>query len=258
MMKGFRLCLLLVLAAGCGGGPAQPAPVSPVASGASRAQLDSIWQRGMAEYRRGKWNKSATLFERLTLEMSPGDPRMAEARFRLAESHLGQGNHLQATREFRKVSDEMSSDTLAPVALLRAGDAYADLWGRPELDPSYGQTALATYQELVSRYPSSAAAPRAQVRIAALQEKFARKELKAAQFYFKLKAYDSAILYLRDLVANYPKTAAAPEALLKLAEAYRKIDYEEDLRETCSYIRRFHPGLTEAGRFCPKVEGDTT
>ena len=36
----------------------------------------------------------------------------------------------------------------------------------PELDPSYGQTALATYQELLNRYPGGSAAARAQQRIA--------------------------------------------------------------------------------------------
>ena len=81
---------------------------------------------------------------------------------------------------------------------------YADLWRRPELDPSYGQTALATYQELLNRYPGHTAAKRAQERIDDLQERFAFKEYKAALYYMRLKAYDSAILYLKDLVATYP------------------------------------------------------
>ena len=84
------------------------------------------------------------------------------------------------------------------------GDVYADLWRRPELDPSYGQTALATYQELLNRYANSSAAARAQERINELHERFAYKEYRAGLFYFKLKAYDSAILYLKDVVATYP------------------------------------------------------
>ena len=113
------------------------------------------------------------------------------------------GSHLEAAREFRKTSDDTPNDPLAADALLRVGDVYADLWRRPELDPSYGQTALATYQELVNRYPGTTAATRAQARIADLQERFAYKEYRAALYYFKLKAYDSAILYLKDVVATY-------------------------------------------------------
>ena len=138
------------------------------------------------------------------------------------------------------------NDPLAAEALLRVGDAYADLWRRPELDPSYGQTALATYQELLNRYPGTTAAKRAQARIDDLQEHFAYKEYKAALYYFRLKAYDSAILYLKDLVATYPRSAIAPDALIQLVQAYRTLGYKEDVQETCGYIRRFHPERARA------------
>jgi outer membrane protein assembly factor BamD len=128
---------------------------------------------------------------------------------------------------------------------------YADLWRRPELDPTYGQTALATYQELLNRYPGISAATRAQLRIAELNERFAYKTYKAALFYFRLKAYDSAILYFKDLVATYPKASVVPDALVKLVEAYRKLGYREDVQETCDYIRRFHPKAPGANQVCP-------
>ena len=131
------------------------------------------------------------------------------------------------------------------------GDVYAELWRRPELDPTYGQTALATYQELLNRYPDSDAAKRAQLRITELNERFAYKTYKAAMFYFRLKAYDSAILYLKDLIATYPKAAVVPDALVKLVQAYKTLGYREDVQETCGYIRRFHPKAPGAGEVCP-------
>jgi outer membrane protein assembly factor BamD len=175
------------------------------------------------------------------LELAPGDPRIPQARFFLGEARFAMGNHLEAAREFRRVSDETPNDPLAPEALLRVGDVYTDLWRRPELDPSYGQTALATYQELLNRYANTSAAKRAQMRINELEEKFAYKEYRAALYYFKLKAYDSAILYLKDVVATYPRASVAPDALLKLVEAYQRLGYKEDVNETCGYLRRFHP-----------------
>ena len=163
-----------------------------------------------------------------------------------------------AAREFRGFSDDTPNDRLAPEALLRVGDVYTDLWRRPELDPSYGQTALATYQELLNRYANSRAAPRAQARITELQERFAYKEYRAALFYFKLKAYDSAILYLKDVVATYPRSAIAPDALVKLVEAYQRLGYQEDVRETCDYLRRFHPNAVRGGSRCPAPPAGTS
>ena len=126
--------------------------------------------------------------------------------------------------------------------------------GRPELDPSYGQSALATYQELLNRYPTSPAAARGKQRIADLEESFAIKEYKASQYYKKLKAYDSAVLYLRDLVATYPRTSIAPTALISLVGLYNKLGYKEDAAETCGYLRRFHPGAPQTDEVCPQAQ----
>jgi outer membrane protein assembly factor BamD len=243
---------LVVLVAGCGGGgsgrgpAASPAPVS-----ASSAMLDSLWRGAEAAVRHGKWGDAAKLLDRLLLEFPPGDSRIARAHFYLGEAYYAQGRHLEAAREFRKASDETPNDPIAPEALLRLGDVYSDLWRRPELDPTYGQTALATYQELLNRYPSAAAAKRAQLRINELNERFAYKAYRSALFYFRLKAYDSAILYLKDLVATYPKASVVPEALVKLVQAYKTLGYREDVQETCGYIRRFHPKTPGAKEVCP-------
>jgi outer membrane protein assembly factor BamD len=251
----------LVLAAGtlviasCGGGRSPEAggsasAIPPPAEGASAQELDSLFRLAENRVRHGKWGDAIEHLERVLLEFSPGDSRIPRARYFLGEARLAIGSHLEAAREFRRVSDETPNDRLAPDALLRVGDVYADLWRRPELDPSYGQTALATYQELLNRYANTPAATRAQERIDELNERFAYKEYRAALFYYKLKAYDSAILYLKDLVATYPRATIAPDALLKLVDAYRRLGYQEDVKETCGYLRRFHPNALRGRSPC--------
>jgi outer membrane protein assembly factor BamD len=250
-----RLFLLAAaLVAGCGGGRAgngRTAAPAPVATGASAAVIDSLWRQAEQSVRSGQWGEAQKLLDRSLLEFSPGDPRIARAHFYLGEALFAQNRQLEAAREFRKASDETPNDPIAPEALLRLGDVYADLWRRPELDPTYGQTALSTYQELLNRYPGSNAAKRAQLRVTELNERFAAKTYKAAMFYFRLKAYDSAILYLKDLVATYPKAVVVPDALIKLVQAYRALGYREDVQETCGYIRRFHPRAPKIREVCP-------
>ena len=245
-----RLLLLTALACGNGARPSS-GPTPQVQETATAGQVDTLWTRAGHEVRRGKWSDAIKDLERVLLELAPGDSRIAQAHLWLGEAHYATGSQLEAAREFRKASDDTPNDPLAPDALLRVGDAYADLWRRPELDPSYGQTALATYQELVNRYPGTTAASRAQARIADLQERFAFKEYRAALYYFRLKAYDSAILYLKDVVATYPRASVAPDALIKLVQAYRKLGYKEDVQETCGYIRRYHPNAARGSGVCP-------
>ena len=245
-----RVLVLLAFALAACGSRSTPAE-APSPQVASSALVDSLWQQAMAHFRHGEWSKAGLNFERLLLESPPGDPRLVRAHFFLGETFFAQGDQLRAAREFRRVSDETPSDSLAPEALMRTGDAYADLWRRPELDPSYGQQALATYQELLNRYPDAPISVRGQERVATLQNKFAEKQFKAALFYVRLKAYDSAILYLRDLLATYPRAKVAPEALVKLVEAYKAIGYTEEVKETCGYFRTNHPVAPGIDRVFP-------
>jgi outer membrane protein assembly factor BamD len=258
-MRRLGLLGLTALGAACGlpSSDPTPTPITPVSQTATPSEVDSLWDVAGRKFRQGKWSDASTILERLVLEFPPGDSRIPRARLYLGNSYLASKSHLQAVREFRKLSDERPGDPLAPLGLLRAGDAYAELWRRPELDPSYGQTAMATYQELLNRYPESEAATRARARIGALEEKFAIKQYKSAVYYFRLKAYDSAILYLKDLVASYPRTSTAPDALELLVDAYNRLGYEEDVTETCGYLRRFHPSAAQTASACSVEPADS-
>lgn len=247
---------VVVAVAGCGKGKPNTT-VTPINTVATQQEIQDLWRLAGREFARAKWSKAATLYERVTLEVPVGDTLATAAHFRLAECYFGQKQQLQAAREFRKVSDDAPASPLAAEALLRAGDAYADLWRRPELDPTYGQTALATYQELLNRYPDAPAAARARMRIADLEEMFARKDYKTAYYYYRLKAYDSAILYLKDIAASYPRASITPQVLVTLVHAYRKVNYAEDVNETCGYIRRYHPNAAGVDDVCP-VSRDST
>jgi outer membrane protein assembly factor BamD len=261
-----KSCVCLIAAAfvaACGGGrrvadpTAAPAATTAQLESATPQMIDSLWTRAEWSVRHGKWGDAEKLLQRVLLEFRPGDPRITQAHYWVGEAYFARGQQLEAAREFRKASDDTPNHPIAPEALLRVGDVYADLWRRPELDPTYGQTALATYQELLNRYPASNAAKRAQLRVTELNERFAFKTYRAGMFYYRLKAYDSAILYLKDLVATYPKTAAVPDALIKLVQAYRALGYREDVQETCDYIRRFHPQAPKAGEVCPTKHAGT-
>lgn len=245
------LALALVLLAGCGRHRPAAAPV-PAPGGAA---VDSLWARAERAFNNGKWAEAQRFFDRVGPQLTIADPRFLKLHFFQGEILFAQGNHLQAVREFRRVADEQPENPLAPDALVRAGDAYADLWRGPELDPTYGLTAQNVYQEVASRYGGTPAAGRAAIRLAALSEKFAEKEYRSALFYYRFKAWDSAILLFRGVIATYPRSAVVPEALERLVRVYQILRYQEDVKETCAYISQYHPDPAGPRRLCPKDAG---
>jgi len=230
---------LLVLAAACHHA-APNAQIEPVA----------LYQRAMRDFRAGRYQKAQTELQRLQFDLGPRDSLLVRVHFYLAETYAGLGDMITAAREFRRVADDYPSDSLAPFALLRTGDQYGLLWRNPELDPTHGETAVNTYQELLNRYPNSRAAEVAQIRMRSLQNRFAVKDYENGLFYLKRGAYDSAILYFRNLIATYPSATIVPDAYIRLVEAYRAIGYREERDETCAHLQQYFGGREDVRRAC--------
>jgi outer membrane protein assembly factor BamD len=220
-------------------------------------QAEAQLERALTLFRRGDFRRAQLALQRVTFELGPNQPEVAEARYYLAECYFQMGDRVQAASEFRKVADEFPTSEYAPLALLRAGDSNLRLWRRAELDPTYGETALAIYQELAGRYPDTDAAARARPHVRRLENQFAEKTYKNGTFYLKRKAYDSAIIYFKDVIANYPNSERAPDALLRLVDSYRAIGYTQELQETCAHLRRFYPHASGLDRSCPAIPDPT-
>jgi len=249
---------MLMLCAVLGGGAFACHRGPKVAAARPAVQPEVELERAMRLFRRGEFRKAQLIFQRLTFEFSVTQEELAQARYYLAECSFQLGDHVQAASDFRKVADEFSTSPYAPTALLRAGDANLRLWHRPELDPTYGETALAIYQELTGRFPDSDAAARARPHVRRLENQFADKTYKNGMFYLRRKAFDSAIIYFKDVIANYPNAQRAPDALLRLVDSYRAIGYTQEVQETCEHLRRFYPNASRLAASCPAAAATPT
>ncbi len=242
-----RICASVVIAmvVACGGGGTASLVPDPARELA----------RARALLREGRYGKAIPVLQRLAFEFGPSQEEAAEVRYSLGECYFQTGDYGAAIQEFRRASDTYPESPWAPVALLRAGDAHVRMWKRPELDPSQGEAALAIYQELVGRYPGSPAAARGGLHVLELKNRFAEKAYKTGMFYLRRKAYDSAIIYFKEIVASYPDAKRVPDALLRLVDVYRAIRYEDEIEETCVHLRRYYPQAGGIAGRCPAPAG---
>ena len=229
--------------------------VTPVASarGATPGLLDSLWARLDSAHARGKWDEVVTLADRFSLEVPAGDARVTRAHLYRGDAYFGKHDYLAGRARIpprlRRESARRARTGGPPPRgrLLREALARAPSWTRRTADGTGHVSGAA------DRYAGTDAAKLAQARITELNEKFAIKSFKSAQYYMRLKAYDSAIIYLKDLVVSYPRAAIAPTALVRLIDAYRALNYQEDVQETCEYLRKYHAADTEAQKTCAGV-----
>lgn len=211
---------------------------------------DQLYTASLKEFKRGHWDNAQAGFEKLTTDLPPRDSLLPLSYWYLAESHEKMGEHLLAAQSFSRLTETFPDDSLADDAALESARAYRKLWRRPELDPTYGETAVASYNTLIGLYPTSPLIPQAQKELAGLDEWFAEKDYDSGEYYFRRKAWDSANLYFKDVLAKHPNAPKARDAGTKLVQSYKNIGYKDDAADLCGELRQRYPGDKHVSDVC--------
>lgn len=212
---------------------------------------EALYQASLRQFERGKFDNAVAGFEKLTLELAPRDTLAARSFWYLGLSRQRQHDYQLAAQAFNRIFESYPDDSLMDDALFQEGKSYQSMWTRPDRDATYGDAALATYSSLTTYRPDSPLLPEARKEIANLQNMFAVKNYENAMYYFRDKAYDSAILYLKEVLESWPDAPKAKDAGLRLVEAYRAIRYTEDANDACAALRAKYPNEDQVRRTCP-------
>jgi outer membrane protein assembly factor BamD len=242
MFKTKSLLLALLLAA--------PLACKPPFNPKIYPSADKLYQAALAEYKAHRYDNAAKAFEQLTLDLSARDPRLPLAYYYLAQSQEHNGEFLLAAGTYNRLIDAFPQDTLVDDAFYLSGLAYEREWRQPQLDPTYGKNAQTAFESLVGSFPDSKYAPLGKKELDKLDEWFAKKDYDTGYLYLKRKAFDSAIIYFKDVIRLHPNAPTTRDAYLRLHEAYKAIRYVEDARELCDAMRKAYPNDREVSKTC--------
>jgi outer membrane protein assembly factor BamD len=206
---------------------------------------DTLFQYGMERLADRRWGDAADAFQNLLL-MHANHPHSEEARFRLGEAYQGRREWITAAAEFNRVAIEYPAGTWADDARFQTCRSYAQLAPKPQLDQEYTRVAVEHCRSLLAYYPDSEYAPAAQQLISELIERMAEKDYLAGEHYFNRRAFDSAIIYYQDVVAEFPETTWAPRALLRVVQAYERLGYEQEASAARTRLLSEYPTSPEA------------
>lgn len=211
---------------------------------------ESLYVAAKARLDRGRLDDAIAGFEQLTLDLPARDTLLSRSHFWLGIAHERKGEHILAAQSFTRLMESFPDDSLADDALIRAGRAYHRLWRKSYLDPTYGESALTTFNTVLSLYPNSDLRDEAQGEVDRIEAQFAKKDYDTGVHYLKRKAYDPAIIYFTDVVEKFPRTEWARRAQLRLVESYGAINYRAERDEICAALRGRFPGDGEVRQRC--------
>ena len=216
------------------------------------ATNEALYRASMDEFARKRWENAATGLERLTLDLGARDTLLARSHWYLAKTHEARREYLLAAQSYTRLAESFPDDTLAAAALLAAGDSYFKLWRSPTLDQQYGVQSQTQYRLVMSLFPDSPLRAEAEKGSLKVDEWMATKDYEIALHYVRRHAFESSLIYFKDVVKNFPNTSRARDALMRLVETYRRpeLNYREEAKETCAALLTAYAGDKEVIALC--------
>ncbi len=104
------------------------------------------------------------------------------------------------------------------------------------------EQAMAALQDVVNRFPESAYARDARLKIDLARDHLAGKEMNIGRFYERQGLPGAAIGRFRRVVEEYQTTNHVPEALHRLTEIYLQLGLEDEAKRTASVLGHNFPG----------------
>jgi outer membrane protein assembly factor BamD len=104
------------------------------------------------------------------------------------------------------------------------------------------QEAMAALQDVVNRFPDSAYARDARLKIDLCRDHLAGKEMLIGRYYEKQHLYAAAIGRYQRVIDDFQTTNHTPEALSRLTEVYLKLGLVGEAKKTAAVLAYNYPG----------------
>jgi outer membrane protein assembly factor BamD len=104
------------------------------------------------------------------------------------------------------------------------------------------EVAMNALREVVTRFPDTAYARDAKLKIDLCVDHLAGKEMEIGRFYQKQQLYEAAIGRFQRVVDDFQTTNHAPEALARLTEVYLALGLKDQARKSAAVLGYNYPG----------------
>jgi outer membrane protein assembly factor BamD len=189
------------------------------------------YEAGLDEMKQENWVEAGKFYEHVRTKY-PFSKYAALSELRQADSKFLQSRFPEAAESYTAFvtahpTHEEADYAAFRAALSRHNDAPSDFVLFP---PAYekDQKSLRSAAELLTAFlkerPSAKQVPEAKKLLAEVNRKLAAHEVYVAEFYWKRERWAGAAMRYEALVREFPGTPQEPEALLRMGQAYARLE----------------------------------
>jgi outer membrane protein assembly factor BamD len=202
---------------------------------------DLLYSNGIDALRKQSYSTAVKHFDAIQQDY-PYSPWATNAQLMDGYTEYRRNQYTEAVAQLdRFIQLHPSNKDVAYAYYLRALCYYeqiADI-SRDQKGTEEAQTAL---QEVVNRFPDSAYARDARLKIDLCRDHLAGKEMAIGRYYEKQHLYAAAIGRYQRVVDDFQTTNHTPEALARLTEVYLKLGLVGEAKRTASVLSYNYPG----------------
>lgn len=215
---GAVMTAALVVSAGIGLSACQSSVTGTKAAYAEDEPAGSLYNKGLAYINAGKFTDAVKSFDEVDRQ-HPYSEWARKALLMSAFASYRKGDYPTAITSATRYTTLYPGDADAAYAEYIIGQSnFAQI---PDItrDQAATRKALASMQEIITRYPESEYADDARRKIIITRDQLAGKEMQVGRYYLERREYVAAINRFKLVVTDYQDTRHVEEALERLVEA---------------------------------------
>ncbi|MBI0433943.1 outer membrane protein assembly factor BamD [Roseomonas sp. KE0001] len=241
--RTLRLSLLLatpLLAVGCSSWDGRSSSLQARANLAAETP-EALYAAGIDALRQERYQQAQEFFDAVERE-HPYSTWSTSARLMSAYSDYMRNRYTEAIGALdRFIQLHPAHRDIAYAYYLRSLCYYEQIVDA-QRDQQTTETALAQLQEVVNRFPDTAYARDARLKMDLARDHLAGREMNIGRFYQSRGLYAAAIGRFRRVVDEFQTTNHVPEALHRLTEIYLSLGLTDEARKTASVLGHNYPG----------------
>ena len=229
------LCVAAPLLGGCGGSSDKDKAAAPT------PPVEALYNNGLDALNARRYAAASDQFNSLE-QNYPFSPWAVNAQIMQGYSQYLQNKYSDAIATLDHfIQLHPVHRDIAYIYYLRALCYYEQIADieRDQLGTEQAMTAL---QEVVTRFPNTAFANDAVLKIDLCRDHMAGKEMEIGRYYQKQHLYQAAIGRFQRVVDEYQTTAHVPEALARIVEIYLALGLRDQAKRTAAVLGYNDPG----------------
>jgi outer membrane protein assembly factor BamD len=189
-------------------------------------------------------------------EKSPDRSYDAALMLRIADTYFGEEKYEEALVEYQNFLNYHPVNKDAVYAQFQIAMCSFKQLTTIDRDPEPTRTALREFQKLIQKYPKSIYEEAALKNISICRDRLAEYELYVGRFYYRKKAYQSAVSRLETLLREYPGSSAEKDALYYTGLALLELGEKVRARVALETLMSKYPSMT--GEVKPLIDSIQT